>query len=94
MANDYPTFGRFPNDITPRLTSVRGESGWLTLPQGWFAKPNPNIASELIASPNQDFSSPVYYCTMSDDGQTFAFQDLLILKMLGLDNPNGLKHPL
>jgi len=64
-------------------TSVRGENGWFTLPTGWFTKPNPNNVSELIASPNSDFSVPIYYCCLDDSGQNYAFTDLLLQKYLG-----------
>lgn len=93
MTPNYPVFGRYKNNITPQLTSVSGMPGWLTVPPGWFVKANPDIPSELIASPNSDFSNPVYYCCLADDRQTYAFQDQLLLKMLGLDNQYGLQPP-
>jgi hypothetical protein len=76
-------FGRNKSNITPLPTSCRGMSGFWTVPNGWFMKPaiqyNPNAASsEMVASPNSDFSAPVYYCTLSDDGQTFCFYDQLL----------------
>jgi hypothetical protein len=82
-------FGRWKNS-TPQATTVRGESGWWIVPPGFYMKPNPKCPSETIASPNSDFSGLNYYCTLADDGQSMAFQDLLLLKMIGQDNPYGL----
>lgn len=86
MATQAPIiFGRYKQNITPQATSVRGMSGWWTVPSGWFMQPanvyNPAFApSETVASPNPDFSGPVYFCTLADDGMTMAFQDTLLNK--------------
>lgn len=90
----YPTFGRFPNQVTPQQTSVRGETGWWVVPAGWTCAPNPQCGSEILASPNKDMSKPVYYCCIADDGQSLAFQDLMLLKLIGQDNPYGLQRPI
>jgi hypothetical protein len=57
-------------------------------------KANPLCGSETIASPNADFSAPIYYCTLADDGQSMAFTDQLLYKITGQDNPYGLQSPL
>lgn len=87
------TFGR-SNSTALIPTSVRGENGWWIVPPGWFMKPSPTCGSETIASPNADFSKPIYYCTLADDQQSMAFQDLLLLKATGQDNPYGTQHPI
>ena len=74
-------FGTQPNNLQPQVTSVAGENNWFSLPNGWhamnaFAYDGKSAPSEIVASPNADFSPPVYYCTKSDDGQTWAFQDI------------------
>lgn len=93
MSCQPKVFGR-SNSVALVATSVRGENGWWILPPGWFAKPNPLCGSEVIASPNADFSAPNYYCTLDDSGQNMAFQDLLLLKATGQDNPYGLQSPI
>jgi hypothetical protein len=81
MSNSAPIyFGLHPNDLTPTKTSVRGEAGWFTVPLGWYFQTIPG-SQEVKASPNADFSKPVYYCTLDDSMQRFAFQDLLLEKM-------------
>ena len=57
--------------------------GWFTVPGAWYMKANPLCPSQQIVSPNSDFSTPVYYAELSDDWQTFAFQDLLLSKLTG-----------
>lgn len=79
MANNPIIFGQ-SNSINFRPTSVRGMDGWFTVPPGFYMKPNPNNTSEMICSPNADFSNPVYYCVLSDDMMTYAFQDMLLAK--------------
>ena len=69
--------------MTPQASSYYGQTGWYELPVGWFTRPNPQNPAELIASPNSDFSNPVFYCTLSQDSQTFVFQDLLRSKLDG-----------
>lgn len=69
-----------------KKTSVRGENNWFTVPTGWFTQPNPLNTSELIASPNADFSRPIYYVVLDDSMQNFAFQDLWLEKLLNSGN--------
>jgi len=69
-----------------KQTSVRGESGWFTVPTGWATKPNPNNVSELIVSPNADFSVPVYYAVLDDSQQCYAWTDLWMQKLMGIGN--------
>jgi hypothetical protein len=74
-------FGTQPNNLTPQLTSVQGQNNWFTVPNGWFTKSafaydGKSPASEVVASPNSDFSWPVYYCALDDSGQQYAFQDI------------------
>lgn len=84
MAETLIPFGRNFND-TPQPATCNGLSGFWTLPRQWYTKPNPNGTNRLIASPNADFSNPVYDCAVGDDGITFVFQDLLQTKFAGLD---------
>jgi hypothetical protein len=80
-----PTFGRdLSSGFTP--TSVSGQTGWWIVPSTWFMKRVLDCPSEVIASPNQDFSTPVYYCKLADDMQSFAFQDMLLGKITGQDS--------
>ncbi len=80
-------FGR-SGAMTPVPFSYYGQDGWFALPQGWFTRPNSQNPSELEASPNADFN-PVYYCTLSQDSQTFVFQDTLLAKLTGTDGNNN-----
>jgi hypothetical protein len=79
-------FGRNFND-TPQPVSVSGQTGWFSVPRQWFSKPNPDRPSELIVSPNQDYSQPVYYACIADDMMTMAFQDLYTESQMGGLNP-------
>jgi hypothetical protein len=83
MINPPIIFGRWKGDTTPQPTSVAGQTGWWTVPPGYYMKPailfNPKAApSEMVMSPDGSFTNPVYYCTLSDDGQTYAFRDQLL----------------
>jgi hypothetical protein len=71
-------FGRYKGNITPQKTSYMGMNNYWTVPSGWFMKSNPNVSSEMIASPNADFSAPVYYCTLDDSYQNWCFTDTLL----------------
>lgn len=79
----YHIFGA-SNSMSIQQTSVNGESGWFILPRGFFAKPSPTNNFELMASPNSDFSRPVYYCVLDDSMMNYAFQDLWLQKLLGI----------
>ena len=82
-------FGRTFCD-QPQPTTVRGETGWFTLPRQWATKPNPDNPAQILASPTGDFTvHPVYYCVLDDSGQVLAFQDLLLSKYAGTSgNPS------
>ncbi len=80
-------FGR-SGAMTPVPSNYMGQPGWYQLPTGFFTRPNPQNPSELIASPNEDFSAPVYYCTMSQDSQNFLYQDLLRSALDGTSGNN------
>ena len=81
-------FGRC-NNMVPVPTSYYGQSGWFLLPTGYYTKPNPDCPCEVIASPNADFSRPIYYCKLKENGQDLVYQDILLSKVMGTDNNNG-----
>ena len=68
-------FGRDFSD-EPQPMTLHGMSGWWSVPRQWFTKPFPDAENRIYASPNADFSAPVYVCEIGDDRQTFVFQDL------------------
>ncbi len=74
-------FGQSQN-ITPQPTTYDGMTGWFTVPAGWYSKANPQSVNELIVSPNQDFSKPVYYARLGTDLQNYVFQDLWLSKLI------------
>jgi hypothetical protein len=80
-------FGRNYSD-TPQPVSVNGQTGWFSLPRNWHYRQSPDRASEVVASPNADFSPPVYHCCLADDMMTMAFQDIYVEAQSGNLNPN------
>jgi len=61
-----------------------GQSGWWRVPSNWFVR---NDASgSIFASPNQDFSNPVYYCKTNLDG-VLVFQSEMLNLLAGNTNP-------
>lgn len=89
MALNYPVFGRNPNDITPQPYNYYGMTGWFTVPTEWYTRSNPLNPSELIVSPNSDFSPPVYYACLCQDGINYVFQDLLLSLYTGTAGNNN-----
>jgi hypothetical protein len=79
------------NETTPRPYNFRGMQGWFTVPRGWNVRYNANQQAE--ASPNQDFSAPLYQCEMNDDG-FLVFQDLSLSRGQSRSIwPNNIKPP-
>ena len=66
-----PVFGYHPNDLTPRRYNFGGMRGWFTVPLGWSLRWG---NGQWEASPNADFSKPLYMCELNDDGY-LVFQD-------------------
>jgi hypothetical protein len=62
------TIGGYP---TP--TNYQGLTNWYQVPNSWFCRRNAN--GTVSASPNQDFSSPVYDVKTDSDGY-MKIQDL------------------
>jgi hypothetical protein len=79
-------FGRGFND-TPQPMSLQGQTGWFSVPRGWYCRPQPDASNQLYVSPNADFSAPVYLAVMSDDLQTMVFQDIYAEAAMGMLNP-------
>jgi hypothetical protein len=81
-------FRTSPEDNTPQPYNYYGQPGWYSLPRNWYVMSNPLNCSELVASPNSDFSKPVYYCTLSQDGINYVFQDTMRSIMDGTSGNN------
>lgn len=84
-----PLFGYNLRELTPRPYNFRGMTGWFTVPRGWNVRCN-NLQWE--ASPNQDFSTPLYMCEVHDDG-TLVFQDMLLGTSHRSIGPNSITPP-
>lgn len=84
-----PLFGYHPEETTPQRYNFWGQSGWFTVPRGWNIR---NINGLTQASPNPDFSTPLYTCELTPDGY-LVFQD----ELLGTSHrdiwPNGIHPP-
>ena len=76
-------FGRFPNDVVPLAYSFWGQSGWWTVPLGWFTR---SVSGQVQCSPNSDFSLPLYDCKLNADG-TLVFYDQMRNHLAGYDSP-------
>jgi hypothetical protein len=73
MADAY-IFGYDPSDTVPVPSSFWGQSGWFRVPTQWYVRSQ--VAGQIEASPNSDFSAPVYQCVLNENFQ-MVFQDLL-----------------
>lgn len=71
---DGRLFGYHIDDNTPRPGQFRGMRGWFTVPRGWNVRWG---NGQYEASPNQDFSTPLYQCEVADDG-ALVFQDMML----------------
>lgn len=67
------TFGK-SYDFRPQPSNYQGMQGWYQVPGGWFARRNED--GTISASPNSDFSNPVYDVKIDIDG-FMKFFDLM-----------------
>jgi hypothetical protein len=58
-------FGK-STDTVPQPSNFLGQAGWYQVPCGWFARQNAD--GTISASPNSDFSKPVYDVKVDQDG--------------------------
>lgn len=68
---DYPIFAQ-SDDQTVVRHGFYGQSGWYAVPNGYYHR---ITNGQIFASPNSDFSNPVFSCKYDADG-TLVFQDL------------------
>jgi|WetSurMetagenome_2_1015567.scaffolds.fasta_scaffold658338_2 hypothetical protein len=74
MSYVAPTvFGRYPNDVVPQRWNYQGMPGWWRVPFGWYVRSNED--GTVTASPNYDFTPPLYDVKTNIDGY-MVFQDL------------------
>lgn len=66
-----PLFGYHPEEITPQRYNFWGRTGWFAVPRGWNVR---YVNGQAEASPNPDFSTPLYMCELNPDGY-LVFQD-------------------
>lgn len=82
-------FGYDLKDLTPRPYYFRGMTGWFAVPRGWNVRCRD---TQWEASPNEDFSTPLYMCEVNDDG-TLVFQDMMLGTGHRSLGPNGIPSP-
>jgi len=58
-------FGKSFN-VTPTPSNYQGLQGWYQVPCGWFCRRNDD--GTISASPNKDFSNPLYDVKVDTDG--------------------------
>lgn len=78
--NGIPVFND-PKFHTLVPTSYNGQPGWFNVPGGFYSRINPDTGA-TEASPEPDFSWPVYQTHVNYDGNLVC-QDLLIARYLG-----------
>ncbi len=78
MTTNY--FGQHNDEMTLVPYSLWGQPGWFALPRGFVTRPR--VGGGLEASPNSDFSRPLYEVKIGPDG-TAVVQDLWVSRLLG-----------
>lgn len=85
MRYQAPTvFGKNPTDTVPQRWNFLGQAGWWRVPLAWFTKQDEDL--NIWASPNEDFSKPLYRVLVNNDGY-MVFQDLGRSTQAGLMSP-------
>ena len=77
-------FGKSPHDTVPQQWNFLGMQGWYRVPLGWYARRNED--GTITASPNADFTPPLYDVLTNIDGY-MVFQDLGRSTKAGLMSP-------
>jgi hypothetical protein len=77
-------FGKSPWDTSPVPWNFLGQQGWWKVPLGWFTRQNAD--GTITASPNSNFSAPLYDVLVNIDGY-MVFQSLSLSSQAGLLGP-------
>lgn len=68
-------FGYDPNDKYPSKENFWGQAGWFRVPTDWYVRTP--AQGRIEASPNADFSTPVYDVVLNENF-IMVFQDQLL----------------
>lgn len=80
MSSGLTTFGVNPGDTEPQRSSLRGQSGYWTVPLAWYCWTDEN--RQVWASPDAS-RTPRYACTLDYDF-TLKFFDTYRNRQLGI----------
>ena len=69
----YIVFGQDLTDTEPKPDNFFGASGWWQVPTQWSIKTD--LVGQIWASPNADFSTPVYACKINGASGELVFYD-------------------
>jgi len=76
------------NIATLQAYSFYGQPGWWRVPDGFYSFTDGG--GQIWASPNPDYSNPVYACKINVDG-TMVFQDAMLNRVTGIDSYRGIQ---
>jgi hypothetical protein len=74
-------FNQNPADDLLIPWTLNGQRGWFRVPTQWAIRTNAD--QTMSASPNSDFSSPVYDVKLDAGTGTLVIQDLLQSRLMG-----------